>query len=122
MLESLGHSVEEAGDAPAALERLDKGAFDVLVTDVKLPGMSGEDLARRAAQRRPGLGVVFATGYQMAPGAGRHTELPGAVVLQKPYDERSIGAALKEAMAGRTRSEPLGVAGKAATAPPAREG
>ena len=103
MLESLGHSVEEAGDAPAALERLDTGVFDVLVTDVKLPGMSGEDLAQRAAQRRPGLGVVFATGYQMPPGAGQM--LQGAVVLQKPYDERSIGAALKKAMAGKTRSE-----------------
>ena len=105
MLENLGHSVEEAGDAPAALERLDKSAFDVLVTDVKLPGMSGEDLAQRAAQRRPGLGVVFATGYQMAPGAGRHTALQGAVVLQKPYDERSIGSALKKAMAARAGSE-----------------
>ncbi len=106
MLESLGHSVEEAGDAPSALERLDKGDFDVLVTDVKLPGISGEDLAARAAQRRPSLGVVFATGYQMAPGAGRR--LQGAVVLQKPYDERSIGAALKKAMAGKARSETQG--------------
>ena len=70
MLENLGHWVEEAGDAPAALERLDKGVFDVLVTDVKLPGMSGEALAQRAAQRVPGLGVVFATGYQMAPWGG----------------------------------------------------
>ena len=68
--------------------------------------MSGEDLAARAAQRRPGLGVVFATGYQMPPGAGRR--LQGAVVLQKPYDERSIGAALKKAMAGKARSETQG--------------
>ncbi len=121
MLENLGHSVEEAGDAPAALERLDKGVFDVLVTDVKLPGMSGEDLAASAAQRRPGLGVVFATGYQMAPNAGRHAGLQGAVVLQKPYDERSIGSALKKAMAGRTGSETL-ASGKAASAGPAAEG
>ena len=53
MLENLGHSVEEAGDAPAALERLDKGVFDVLVTDVKLPGMSGEDLAASARATPP---------------------------------------------------------------------
>ena len=48
MLADLGHAIEEAGDAEAALAMLEKGAFDVVVTDLSLPGMSGEELAERA--------------------------------------------------------------------------
>ena len=66
MLTELGHTVEEAGDAEAALAMLEGGRFDVVVTDLSLPGMSGEALAERARERDPDLGVVFATGYAAA--------------------------------------------------------
>jgi len=98
MLASLGHSVTEAENGAAALERLDTGAFDVIVTDLALPGMSGEDLAALAVERRPDLRVVFATGYEMRTRAGRADAVPDAVVLQKPYDEKSIARALMTAM------------------------
>ena len=96
----LGHSVEEAADGAKALEAVDKGVFDVIVTDLSLPGMSGEDFAAAATERRPNLRVVFATGYA-APSAssGRGGKLQGAVVLQKPYDVQSMAAALKAAFA-----------------------
>ena len=96
MLTNLGHSVAEAKDAATALETLDSGAFDVIVTDLALPGMSGEELAALAAERRPGLRIVFATGYELPDGAGRRN---GAVLLQKPYDEQSMARALRTAMA-----------------------
>jgi PAS domain S-box-containing protein len=64
MLADLGHSVTEAGDGEEALEFLDNGVFDVLVTDLALPRMSGEEVASRAVERSPGLRVVFATGYE----------------------------------------------------------
>jgi PAS domain S-box-containing protein len=99
MLAALGHSVEEAGDGAAALETLEKGDFDVIVTDLALPGMSGEELAALAAKERPALRVVFATGYELSARAAGPDAVQGAVVLQKPYDERSIAAALKAAMA-----------------------
>jgi len=54
-----------------------------------LPGLSGEELARRARALRPHLGVVFATG-------GQHvSEVPGYVVLRKPYDLPSLLAVLE---------------------------
>lgn len=100
MLMDLGHSVEEAADGAKALDAVDKGEFDVIVTDLSLPGMSGEDFAAAATERRPNLRVVFATGYAApAVSSRRGGRLQGAVVLQKPYDVQSMAAALKSAFA-----------------------
>ena len=101
MLTDLGHSVEEAEDGAKALAALDKGDFDVIVTDLSLPGMSGEDFAAAATERRPDLRVVFATGYAAPSGSSRNGRLRGAVVLQKPYDVQSMAAALRAVFAPR---------------------
>ena len=63
MLSHLGHSVTEAVDGKEALELLDKDRFDVIVADLALPDMSGDELAANAAMRRQDLRVIFATGY-----------------------------------------------------------
>ncbi|HVA35662.1 MAG TPA: response regulator [Stellaceae bacterium] len=80
----LGHSVLEAPDADAALQMLEGDAVvDVLFTDVRLPGKSGEQLAREAWQRRPGLKVIFTSGGQ-AP--DDPPDVTGVTVwLGKPY-------------------------------------
>lgn len=89
LLREMGHAVIEAGDAAAALAILETNHVDLLVTDVHLPGLSGEDLARRARVLRPQLSVVFATG-------GQHiSEVEGYAVLRKPYDLPSLLAALE---------------------------
>jgi len=94
LVQDLGHEVVEATTAEEALPVLESRAFDVLLTDVGLPGMSGTDLAKRAREVRPDIGVVFATGHSDLPAlaAGRP-----AVLLQKPYDAREIAAALAAA-------------------------
>ena len=61
MLYAAGYQVVSVESGATALERLD-GA-DVLVTDVVMPGMSGVELAVAARERRPGLPVVFVSGY-----------------------------------------------------------
>ncbi|KAF1053867.1 MAG: Blue-light-activated protein [Stenotrophomonas maltophilia] len=64
VLEELGHEVLQAEDAESALPILQgESAIDLLLTDVGLPGMNGEQLARAARQVRPELPVLFATGY-----------------------------------------------------------
>ena len=102
MLMNLGHSVTEAANGAKALEMLDRNVFDVIVTDLALPGMSGEEIAERAVERQPGLRVVFATGYECPPMAARDG-LQGAVTLQKPYDEQGIATALRTAMSSPDR-------------------
>ena len=81
-LRDLGYRVLEAADGPAALHLLDGGArVDMLVTDVGLPnGMNGRQVAEAVRERRPGIPLLFITGY-----AG--TDLPlGSEVIDKPFD------------------------------------
>ena len=97
MLSNLGHSVAEAANAAQALDLLDQRAFDVLVTDLALPGLGGDELAVRAVGQQPGLGVVFASGYDALPNRAAREGLTAAVLLRKPYDERAVAYALNAA-------------------------
>jgi signal transduction histidine kinase/CheY-like chemotaxis protein len=83
-LREQGHTVLEATDGPSGLRVLLSGArVDALVTDVGLPGLNGRQLADAARERRPGLPVLFITGY-----AGHALEgqlAPGMQVIGKPF-------------------------------------
>ncbi|MFW2343389.1 PAS domain-containing protein [Brevundimonas sp.] len=64
LLEAMGMSVTTAPDPARALKHLKAGSFDILLTDIVMPGeMSGLDLARRASSLYPDMRVVLATGY-----------------------------------------------------------
>ncbi|HEY9211365.1 MAG TPA: PAS domain S-box protein, partial [Ancylobacter sp.] len=93
ILLDLGHTVEEAASAEAAMLLVASKRFDVIITDVGLPGASGTDFAQSAREKQPDVGVVFATGadYQVQDYAA------GAVLLRKPYDSLGIIAALRAA-------------------------
>jgi CheY-like chemotaxis protein len=87
-LESLGYTVALADCAAQALDVLQARDFEVLFTDVVMPGgMDGLELARQAQRKRPGLRVVLTSGYasrlQLVP------ELPG-VLLPKPYRKKDL--------------------------------
>jgi PAS domain S-box-containing protein len=83
LLRHLGHEVLAAVDAESALELITLES-DVLITDVLLPGMSGDLLAAQARTQAPGIRIVFATGQ------GEVNNWPDAVVLRKPYDLQSL--------------------------------
>jgi DNA-binding response OmpR family regulator len=87
-----GHTVHEAESAEAALITLAEHEIDVLVTDVGLPGQSGDVFAAEARALRPTLRVVFATGLESIH-APRHADA-GPTVLRKPYDWAALEAAL----------------------------
>ena len=87
MLVELGYEVFEAGCSDVALE-LDAGldTVDILLTDVVMPGLGGPELATRLRERRPGLRVLFMSGYTARPGASAHETFgAGALFLQKPF-------------------------------------
>lgn len=92
-LRALGHEVHPAASGEEALPELARQKFDILFTDVSLPGMSGVDLARRALQQAPGLELLFASGY--GDELTRHLEFP-ARSLQKPYDIEQLQSALDQ--------------------------
>ena len=79
MLELAGHSVDEAADAHAALDLLEReNRFDILISDVSLPGMSGEDLAEQVHSRWPGMQIVLVSGRDRVavPNSTRVSFLP----------------------------------------------
>jgi PAS domain S-box-containing protein len=88
VLAALGYQAAAAGSGEEALALMMDAGFDVLITDVGLPGMSGYELAERARERGVGA-VLFASGY------GASGELPaGSFWLQKPFSLDSMEAAL----------------------------
>ena len=95
MLGDLGFAVMEAADAPAALAILESDArLDILFTDIGLPGMRGDDLARKAKALRPDLRIILASGYSER---GEVAGLEGADGLDKPYDTAALARALGRA-------------------------
>jgi CheY-like chemotaxis protein len=83
MLKAFGHDAEGVGHPDDALARLAAKPYDVLFSDVSLPGMSGVELARKALADAPRMKVIFASGYGDA--LLRHLEFPYQS-LQKPYE------------------------------------
>ncbi|MFT3717582.1 MAG: response regulator [Pseudorhodoferax sp.] len=76
-----------SGEEALALMEQD-GEWDVLVTDVGLPGLSGVDLARQATQRRPQQWVVLCSGYDMA---GELASIgPNVRALNKPFELQAL--------------------------------
>ena len=94
MLRAFGHEADGVGHPDDALARLAAARYDVLFTDVSLPGMSGVDLARRALGDAPGMQVIFASGY--GDTLLRHVEFP-YLSLQKPYELDQLQQALDQA-------------------------
>jgi CheY-like chemotaxis protein len=91
--------VTEAANGAQALDLLGDGSFDVMITDITLPGIPGDELARRAIERQPGLRIVFASGYAVRPEAGDRDPLRRAIMLQKPYNTQKLIDAVNAAMA-----------------------
>jgi len=90
MLERLGCSVSAVGSGEAALELLGQGDTpDLLITDVGLPGMTGEELALKVRERFPTLPVVIASGYGR-PGL----QAEGMQFISKPYSSIDLQQAL----------------------------
>jgi CheY-like chemotaxis protein len=115
-LRRAGYAVLEAPDGQAALE-VARGAarLDVLVTDVVMPRLGGVDLAARLEAERPGVAVVFMSGYD------REAQLPdSAGVLRKPFTAATLTRAIRERLdARREPAAPPAAAAAAAAAPPA---
>jgi signal transduction histidine kinase/CheY-like chemotaxis protein len=99
-LEALGYQVMEADGALTALKVLGSGQrIDLLFTDVVMPGgMNGKELANKARAMRPGLKVLFTSGFPGAP-SGNAAELrAGDALLNKPYRREQLVAALHQVL------------------------
>ena len=100
VLQHSGYTVVEAEDAAAAVRAAAGHGIDLLVTDVVMPGLGGRELAERLRASRPGLKVLFLSGYT-DDAVVRHGVLHEAVnFLQKPFSPTALAHKVREALDG----------------------
>ena len=100
ILGSLGYAVLEAGDAGAAIPILEDGArIDLLISDVGLPGMDGRQLAEVARRHRPGLKILFVTGYAEKAAVRGDFLGEGMEMITKPFALDVLAARIRTMVA-----------------------
>ena len=96
LLKELGYQGHEAEDAKTALPLLESGLrVDLLVTDVGLPGMNGRQLAEIARQHRPGLKVLFMTGYAQKAAERQGFLEDGMDMVAKPFSIELLASKIR---------------------------
>jgi CheY-like chemotaxis protein len=104
-LNELGHEVVAVAAAEQAIAQLKTTSFDAVMTDIRLPGMSGIDLARTMLKDYPKTPVVIASGYGALNVEFLLGEkMPTIFMLPKPYDLPALELTLREAAASAPRA------------------
>jgi PAS domain S-box-containing protein len=100
-LVDMGYQAIEAGDAASGLRVLESDArVDLLITDVGLPGeMNGKEMADRARKNRPGLKILFITGFAENAAVSNRNIGPGMHILSKPFAIDKLVARIKALLA-----------------------
>lgn len=91
LLRLKGHTVTEAASGPEALTRLAEQPFDLLVTDLGMPEMSGHELAYRVRQHHPRMPIILLTGHTDAEDLSEHVD----VVMKKPFQLDALEATIQ---------------------------
>ena len=94
-----GHAVTDFGDGGDAYECLKGDSFDLLLTDIVMPGMDGIELAKRAAELNDGLKIMFITGFAAVALHPSSNAPKQAKVLSKPFHLREIVAEVERMIA-----------------------
>jgi len=106
LLETAGYSVLEASGPAEALQIVQSRTqpIQLLITDVVMPEMTGPELARRLAEMRPGLRMLFLSGYTEGVVADKGLLGDGAHFLQKPFTGDALEAKVREVLDGPARA------------------
>ncbi|MGN6850067.1 MAG: response regulator [Sphingomicrobium sp.] len=103
-IKELGYEVVGLGDPREALNRLAGQPFDLLITDVAMPGMTGVEVARQLRSAGNRIPIVFSSGYADVQSFGE--ELSDEVVLKKPFRLTDISARIEAALEAAPAAEP----------------
>ena len=95
MLTEEGFEVQTASGGAEALEILDRAAFDILLTDLVMPEMDGNELVNRVKQRNPDQDIVVVTGVVDVKTAVDSIKLGASEYLLKPFDRETLASTLE---------------------------
>jgi CheY-like chemotaxis protein len=110
MLIHHGHTVELASDGPEALQKIAKQKFDVIFTDLKMPEMRGDELARHIRKEYPSQFIIMISAYSNLLTPRQRQETPVDLFVNKPFQLQTIFTVLETAHktneVNRKRAEP----------------
>ncbi|MFQ5550194.1 MAG: ATP-binding protein, partial [Gemmatimonadales bacterium] len=108
VLKKLGHDVEAAHDGTSAFELIMANSFDVVISDLHMPGLSGKELFEAVLRDRPQMArrFVFMSGDTVSHDARSFLESTGQPSLQKPYELDELQLLVARIIAGSSRARP----------------
>jgi CheY-like chemotaxis protein len=118
VLSSKGYAVITAKDGEEALRKLGSESYDLVFTDIKMPGMNGLEVAERVKASRPWLPVVIITGYGTEANEARAEAAGVSGFLHKPLSPEMIEDSTAKALVGLTAVAPAAAAPAPAVAAP----
>jgi CheY-like chemotaxis protein len=106
LLESLGYVVSVASNSydALALFRSAPSAFDLVITDLTMPGMTGEEMAREMMASRADIPVILCTGFSDDVTEQKALEIGVREVVMKPYSVKSLDAVIRKVLAGSEKT------------------
>ena len=96
ILRAYGYRVLEAAGPDEALQLFAENPVELLVTDVGMPKMNGAELAKRLQAARPGLRILFLSGYSTEARVHDWKAVPGCGFLQKPFSQDTLAATVRQ--------------------------
>lgn len=106
MLRRFGYSVVTAQSPGEAIRIMENymGTVDLLITDIIMPEMNGEELSRRLLMYQPGMKCLFMSGYSADAISRQGVLLEGVHLLQKPFSRKELGRAVRDLLQEKSRS------------------
>ena len=102
VLQALGYAVKGANRGEAAMELLRKEAFDLMVLDYKMPGMSGFEVFEQARQLHPQMPVVLVTGHGTPEIVNEANRLGFSAILLKPFTSDELRGTVETVFADKS--------------------
>jgi len=96
-----GYQVEEAPDGPTALRLLESGLMDLVLMDIRMPGMDGLQTLRRLRETHKTIPVIMVTGYGSEEAARESLQFGANHYLAKPFDNKQLLEAVQKLIVAR---------------------
>jgi DNA-binding NtrC family response regulator len=106
LLEGEGYEVDEAHSGVDALEKVQSAQFDLVLADIKMPGIDGLEMLRRIRESDEGIVVIVMTGYSSLETAIKAIKYDASDYLTKPFDDPdAVLTAVERGLADRAGTE-----------------
>lgn len=105
-VQKAGHDVVAVSNGAEGLAMMRHRSFDLLVADIVMPEIDGLELARRAVEINPNLGVMFITGFAAVALNRKRDDMPAAKVLSKPFHLRTLVDEIERTLSEKKLSQP----------------